>query len=312
MDGIEAAILRTVIYADLFHYPLTSAEIHHFLIHDEPVNQAQIEDRLLRQGDLCNIISVIEGYVIYSGRNELIALRQERERAAKQLWPLAVRYGQWLARLPFVRMVAITGALAMRNPSDYDDDLDYMIVTTARRVWLARAFAVAMVRLGRLYGVEICPNYVLAENALAQERQDIFIAHEVTQMVPLYGQSIYEQFRSANQWATAHLPNATGMFHVETERVPGGGWGTLKKTLEILLSGELGNWLEKWEYRRKLRRFAGEMQKPHSSARLDEAQVKGHFDDHGHPILRQYWERLRAHGLVEAMPGDALQVSGTD
>lgn len=312
MDSIEAAILRTVIYADLFHYPLTSAEIHHFLIHDQPVSRAAIEQALLSDSDLCDSINLIDGYVVYGNRGELIALRQERERAARHLWPLAVQYGQWLARLPFVRMVAITGALAMHNPADYDDDLDYMLVTTARRVWLARAFAVALVRLGRLRGVEICPNFVLAENALIQERQDIFIAHEVTQMVPLYGNGLYQQFRTANEWVMNQLPNAQEVFHAEAEKMPSGGWRWLKMALETVLSGNIGDRIEQWEYQRKMRRFADAMQKPDSSAKLDEAQVKGHFDDHGHPILRQYRERLQKHGLLQETSDTALRVPSED
>jgi hypothetical protein len=43
------------------------------------------------------------------------------------------------------------------------------------------------------------------------------------------------------------------------------------------------------------------MQTPHSSARLDEQQVKGHFNDHGNPVLRQYYERLQQHGLLDAV-----------
>ncbi|MFN8450301.1 MAG: hypothetical protein U0521_17370 [Anaerolineae bacterium] len=41
------------------------------------------------------------------------------------------------ARLPPVRMVALTGALVVRNASDNDDDLDYVLVTR-RGAWIAR------------------------------------------------------------------------------------------------------------------------------------------------------------------------------
>ena len=38
MTRIEEAILRTVIYADIFNFPLTRAELHHYLIADTPVS----------------------------------------------------------------------------------------------------------------------------------------------------------------------------------------------------------------------------------------------------------------------------------
>ena len=307
MDPIEAAILRTALYADLFNFPMTAREIHHFLIHNEPVSLEQIGRTLDESIALRKIIDTVDGYVIYDGRTELISIRQKREQASEVLWPPAVRYGAWLARLPFVRMVALTGALAMHNAADHEDDLDYILVTTPRRVWLARAFSIILVRLARLQGMEICPNYVLSENALAQDKRDIFMAHEVAQMVPLYGHDLYEQFRLANQWVADQLPNANGAFYEEREQCPNGTWGFSKRLVEFLLGGNLGDWLEHWEYQRKLRRFAPEMSKPYSSAKLDNNHVKGHFNDHGHPVLQKYQQRLEQYGLETtrvASPGD--------
>jgi hypothetical protein len=213
----------------------------------------------------------------------------------------------WLARLPFVRMVALTGALTMRNASDEDDDLDYLLVTIDGRVWLARAFAILLVRLGRLRGIEICPNYVLAETALEQQKRDLFMAHEVAQMTPLYGHPLHARMRTQNTWVSDILPNAIRPFYDEPERPLGLGWLAFKRGIEMLLGGQLGDALEQWEYRRKLRRFASELHTPHSSAQLDERQVKGHFNDHGHPVLQKYYAMLSRLGMEEtpiSTPGD--------
>jgi hypothetical protein len=307
MKSIEAAILRTVLYADLFHFPLTVREIHHFLIHDEPVDLEVIAQTLSESSALQQHLQCIDNYVVYDGQHELVTLRQMRETASEHLWPSAIQYGKWLARLPFVRMVALTGALAMRNAADHDDDLDYILVTAPRRVWLARAFSIVLVRLARLQGKEICPNYVLAESALVQDKRNIFMAHEVAQMVPLYGHVLYEQFREANAWVNDQLPNADEAFYVEPEYSPGGVGLIGKRVIEFLLGGNLGDWLEHWEYRRKLRRFEPDMKKPHSSAKLDDSHVKGHFNDHGHPVLRQFEARLAEYGLDgtrTTVPGD--------
>ncbi len=298
MDSIEAAILRTVLYADVFNFPMTPEEIHHFLIYDRKVSLEVIKETLKTSHWLSEMLEPVDRYVVYIGRADLIPIRTAREQASEYLWPLAAYYGNTLARLPFVRMVAMTGALAMRNAAAEDDDLDYILITAPGRVWIARAFAILLVRLARLRGANVCPNYVLAETALEQERRNIFMAHEVAQMVPIYGHDLYARFREANLWVNHQLPNADGAFYDEPER-PLGIWGGLKRTLETILGGKLGDSLENWEYHRKLSRFATEMQKPHSSARLDETQVKGHFSDHGYPALQQYFERLRDYGLED-------------
>ena len=56
----------------------------------------------------------------------------------------AVRYGLTIARLPFVRMVAVPGALTMDNVEP-GDDVDYLIVTAPDRLWLCRAVVIELV-----------------------------------------------------------------------------------------------------------------------------------------------------------------------
>lgn len=297
MNAIEAAILRTILYADVFNYPLTLEEIHHYLIHHEPVALEVIQDTLATSPRLHSALIARPPYYLCRERENLIAVRAAREAAADYLWPLALRYGRWLARLPFVRMVALTGALAVRNASNRDDDLDYLLVTHPGRVWIARAFAILLVRYGRLRGVEVCPNYVLAADMLEQARQDTFMAHELAQMVPLYGRATYDAMRCQNTWTAGYLPNARTVLHREAEYRPGAGWRIIKRALELLLSGPPGNLLERWEYQRKRRRFEAGMQQPHSSARIDTTQVKGHFNDNGHPTLQKYAARLREYGI---------------
>lgn len=298
MIQLEDAILRTVLYADVFSFPLTIAEIHHFLIADAPVSLAAVEETLARSARLREMLVCVDGVFMPAGREGLAAVRRAREAASERLWMQAQRYGVWLGRLPFVRMVALTGALAVRNAVD-DDDIDYLIVTTDRRVWLARALSILIVRLARLRGVVLCPNYVLAESALRQERQDIFMAHELAQMIPLYGRDRYVRMRADNLWSQRMLPNAQDVFHVMPAQTDGGGWMGIKRGLEWLLGGALGGMLENWERRRKLRRFAPQLAQVQNAARLDAQHVKGHFNDHGHPALEGYRARLRAHAITE-------------
>lgn len=300
MEPLEAAILRTVLYADVFDYPLTLDKIHHFLIAAEPVCLERTRTTLESSGCLNRLLDSQHGFVFLSGRGDLVTIRQAREAVSARLWPIAVGCGVWLARLPFVRMVALTGALAVRNVPDEDDDLDYLLVTAPGRVWLARAFAILLVRLARLRGVEICPNYVLAENALEQSRCDIFMAHEVAQMVPIYGHEVYRRMRGANHWSESYLPNAIGTFEIADEQPIGTIWMFAKRAIETALAGQLGNLIERWEYRRKLRRFQSALQNPNSSARIDETQVKGHFNDNGTITLEKYRERLRQYGVDDA------------
>jgi hypothetical protein len=301
LEPLDVAILRTLLYADVFAFPLTVREIHHYLIHDRPASLSDVEATLANSTWLATCLYRYNGYVAVAGRDELIPVRDTRERIARQLWPRAVRYGRWLAWLPFVRMVALTGALAVRNAPAEDDDFDYLIVAAPNRVWTARAFAVLLVRLVRLFGTEICPNYVVAEDALAQDRQNVFIAHEIAQMVPLYRAQVFDQVRGVNRWMERYLPNASQPFHDESRERIGLLGRIAKRTLEALLGGRLGDKLERWEYHRKLKRFARAIEMDGSAARLDAQRVKGHFEDHGQRVLAQFQERLQRNGIADGV-----------
>ncbi len=295
---LDSAILRTVLYADVFDFALTVSELHRFLMHYRAVPLAEVERALDLSPELQTVLARSGDLVALKTREALFGVRREREAMAARLWPLAQRYAAALAALPFVRMVALTGALAMRNPVSTDDDLDYLIVTRPGRVWLARLASVMLVRAVRLTGTEICPNFVLAEDALAQTRRDVYIAHEVVQAVPFFGGALYERLRAENGWTDSHLPNAIGSPHPGEVRESGWAGAPVKRLLEWALGGGLGDRIEAWEKARKVRRFEA-MRQAESAARVDDSQVKGHFNDHGGNVLAQYQRRLTAYGLSE-------------
>jgi hypothetical protein len=150
--------------------------------------------------------------------------------------------------------------------------------------------------------VGLCPNYVLAETALAQARRDLYVAHDLAQMVPLMGKAVYAAMRAANAWMMAYLPNAGAPLRQEPDLAPEGWLGGLKRLAERLLGGRLGDALEGWERRRKLARFGPSARQPASAAELDAERVKGHFEDHGLPILRQFEEHARQFGPPATLP----------
>ena len=287
----DAAIFRTLLYADIFDYPLTPVEIHHYLL-EHTTTPETVQAALESSPWLAARVTRVNGYFTIKDRAELSHIRAERQRRSAALWPYAHRWAYLTGCLPFVRMVSITGALAVNN-SPPDDDIDFLIVTAPRRVWLTRALAVGLVYLARVLDrVVLCPNYVLAETALAQERRNIFSAHDLAQMVPLVGHAVYTQMRVANQWSAQYLPQAQQPLRHEPELAPRGLALWLKHLGEWLLSGALGDALENWERQRKLRKFAPEARRPDSAAVLDAEHVKGHFNDYTRPILQKFNDRL--------------------
>lgn len=245
-DNLSLAVLKTVAYSDMFDYPLTAREIHRYLTGVKATLQEVVrvvgEDGLFtRTGD----------YFTLTGREEIVSIRLQREAKSRVLMPRAIHYGRLLGTLPYVRMVALTGSLAVMNISG-NHDFDYMLVTQSGRLWTARAFAVTFGRIIRPFGHRICVNILVSERALAWHQRDLYSAREICQMIPISGMEVYRRFCAANAWTESILPNS-GL--PTSDRVPVSAPGrkiTIQKPLEISLSSER---LEQWAMRLQLARI---------------------------------------------------------
>ena len=297
-QALERSILKTILYSDLFEYPLTPDEIAHYLVgmsSSADRVQASLAGPIWLDGQITRVGS----YITTRGREALVKRRLDRALSSDRLWRRARRFVRVLGCLPFVRMVGVTGALAMHNSAD-GDDIDVLIVTARDRVWLTRALSVLLVYIGKFFGDTLCPNYVISENALALEARTLFVAHEFIQMVPVYGLAVYDRMRAANCWINPLLPNATRPYRAEPELRPGMIGRAIKRLGEWLLSGRIGDLLEAWEMQRKLRKFQPQLGRPDGDAILDRDHVKGHFNDYGPPVMRLYAEQLMHFKLADS------------
>ncbi len=283
---LEAAILQTIAYADVFDYPLTAEEIYRYLV-GMPASRAAVRASLY-SAPLSRLLVYGQGLFALPGRAALVALRRHRAEVARGMWARAVRYGRAMAALPFVRMVAVTGALAVNNVEP-GADMDYLIVTEPGRLWLCRALIIVLVKLAARRGDVLCPNYLLSERALVFQERTLYTAHELTQMIPLAGLAVYHRLRRLNGWTARFLPNADGPPRPVAEGRPP---SSLARALaESALRTPLGAWLERWEMERKIRKFR--QQNGSGEADFCADWCKGHFQDHGRRTLEAFTERLR-------------------
>lgn len=298
---LEQSILETFIYADIFNYPLAADEVVRYVtVPAAPEEVQRALDELATQGWLVHK----SGYFALAGRDELIPLRERREAVARVKWQRAHRYARWLATLPFVRMIAITGTLAVNN-AEHKDDIDVFVVTGPDRLWLCRALVIAVVRLARLGGDELCPNYFVSDRQLMFHDHNYFSAREVAQMVPLYGTATYDSVRASNAWVADFLPqagDAPALAHVGLPSQSGaiqlGALASgIKRAAELVFGGRLGAAADQREMQRKVRQLNREAAARGGSVEFTADVCKGHFDHHDNWILRRYRERLAPYGL---------------
>jgi hypothetical protein len=275
-DAVERAVWRTVTYAALFQAPLRVERLHRNLM-DAAASPAEVERALARPW-LSDRVEVVDGLVLPRGRREWIALRRERRRHSRLLVARHRRVLRALARFPFVRMVALSGACAHGNATDHD--VDVFLVTSRGRAWLV---CLALTVLSRLVGVRrsLCLNYIVDEQALAFEARDLFTASEAVGMRLLAGPATYARLLAANAWIFDRFPNFRGIHSAEAARVPeaGSAWERwlawpaplLERLSRRVLGGRLA---------RKGRGHAGVALSPH--------HLKLHTQDHRPGLLAAF------------------------
>jgi hypothetical protein len=273
LSPLQRAILLPVAYADVFDYPLTAGEIHRYCG---------------LKASFTTIYATIQGFGFLSqsgdfytlpGRESLVAVRARRAEISSRLWPHALLYGRAIASLPFVRMLAVTGSLAVNNTESLAD-IDYFIVTEPGHLWTCRAQVLALGRLAARQGLNLCPNYIVTTHALAFPDRNLYAAHEIAQMVPLYGLDIYAEIRRRNDWVAGFLPNADGAPPAPAPVRWTESTTRLLPVFETLLRTPPLAWFERWEMDRKVRKLSREQGTSGESA-FSADVCKGHDQRHG-------------------------------
>ena len=198
----DRAILRTVIYAGLFQFPLSFDELERRLMH-APLDARAIRARL-RAPFLRERLGVTEGFVHPRGREDWIELRRKRGARAEGLVLRHRRALALLAHCPFVRLLALSGGCAHGNATD--EDVDVFLVVQRDRAWCVFG---AVMLMAKAFGLRrtLCVNYVVDETAQGLAERDLFTASEIVGLRPLAGAQGYEGFLAANAWVFDLFPN---------------------------------------------------------------------------------------------------------
>jgi len=293
---LSQAVFDTLNYSDIFDFPLKAQEVYRFLskreaAYDDVYEALNSDPRFAREGEYFSLI----------GRETTVRLREKREQRSLKLLPFALAYGRIIGLLPFVRMVALTGSLAVYNVSK-DEDFDYMLVTQPGRLWTARAFVLLFGRFTRLAGHTLCPNVIISEDLLEWRQHDLFSARDLCQMIPISGRDVYQSLMKANGWVKDFLPNAYA--EVVLVRAEKKRQSILQSLFEILFRGRLGDHFEHWEMNRKIERFS--RQEGFGEETIFNASIcQGNFDHH-----RQWTQKELGKRAAFSNRKDSIQENG--
>ncbi len=238
VDNLSAKVLRSLLYFDIFKYPLTAEEVFHTT--NEKTSLSNIQNALQ---DLVAKKMLFQFDDFYCLRNEkgLIERRIKGNRLAKERMEDAYKMSAWIARFPYVRGIFLSGSIS-KNYMEEDSDIDYFVITKPGRLWIART----LLKLYRIIFLlnndrNFCVNYFIDENNLEIEEKNLFTATELVTTIPTYNPELYQQFRKANNWSAQHYPHFPMRSVERTWKVKEDG---SKNFWEKLFNTRLGEFLD--------------------------------------------------------------------
>jgi len=231
---VDRAILRTVLYASLFQAPLSVSQLHRALM-DVGVDRIEIRGRL-RRSYLRERIEQTGENVYLRGREGCLDLHGERRRRTADLLDAHRPLLRVIARFPFVRLVALSGACAHDNATD--SNVDVFLVVRGGRAW---AVLLCLRLLSAAFGRRrtLSLNYVVDEEGAALPERDLHTAAEIVGLRPLAGGPGYLHLIEANAWVAERFPNFFWMRREAAPLPPAGAPRWLERALDIGLAPAL-------------------------------------------------------------------------
>jgi len=239
--AIARALIKKLIYFDIFSYPLSSREVISYCSY--PNLDIENGRRMLKYLTINNLIKFERGFYFLGTGLSKIKKRLEENRRARSRLKAAHKYATLISNFPYVRAVFISGSLS-KNVMKPDSDIDFFIITEPGRLWVCRLFLsfFKIVFLGNSYR-NFCINYFIDTNSLEIPDKNIYTATEIAFLLPMYNYPIYKEFMLANHWYKAEFPNFVELH--EKVRIKSGRIG---KFVEILLNNKIGDWLDRKSY----------------------------------------------------------------
>lgn len=238
--NIRKDILATIAYFDMFDYPLKKSEIFIFLGHcnDYPEFEQALKT-LLKE----SLIFKIGNF--YGLQNDYkLAVRRYRGNAkATIMLKKAEKAAAVIAAFPFVKGVAVSGSLS-KYFADENSDIDFFIITTANRLWIARTLLHVFKKFTFIFHMQhhFCMNYFIDEEESVILEKNIYTALEIVTILPIRGNAVFDKFFKENSWAANFFPNK--YFYATPAGEIGTNW--IKYLTEKVLNNRLGNFLDRF------------------------------------------------------------------
>ena len=293
-NDLKVHVLKTLLYYDIFNYPLKSKEVFRFL----GANSITEDDVRNTLDSLANEVLIYRFDNLYSlhPNESNIQRRVKGNNEAEKYLLVAQKKAKLISKFPFIRGVLASGSLS-KGYMDEKSDIDFFIITAPRRLWIARTLLVLYKRifLGGSHK-HFCVNYFVDEDHLEIEEKNLFTATELATVLPLYGSEQYSRLIETNGWLNGFFPNYIAR---PVENVPKSAVTGLKKIAERLINACFAINIDSYFRGLTMKRWKKLYENEYSKADFDIAFKSKAYASKNHPqhfqrkIMEIYAEKLK-------------------
>jgi len=330
LTAVEKQIFATIVYYDILDYPLTSFDVFFYLIRNKKrcgLYKHKRTDSNAQQSSSCQFFEVVEaldsskflkdridekfGLYFLRGRDNIVQKRLDRKKIANHKWKKAKKILWVMQIIPFIKMMLVSGSLALGNSRE-ESDIDLIIISKRGRIWTVRTFATLLVailgarRSKNKTKNKICLNHYITEKSLRIPFESLYNAESYIHLVNVYDNSrdreLHREFQKENKWIKDYVENCKfsdlgSLRSIKRNKA----LGFVSRFFETVLSGKLGDFLEK-----KLSELQSVKIKKDSlycknggRVTISDEQLEFHPDSHENYIIPEFNRRMKKLGLLE-------------
>lgn len=299
-DFLKKAIMRVIVFFDMFDYPPTCFEIWQYLSINTDLGSVEniLSDAGFRHEN--NIVQR-QGFYFFKGRESIINIRMSRYNYTDRKFKIALRVVRIFKFIPWIRMAAIGNIIGTNNLDD-DGDIDLFIVTDKDRAWITRFFCASLMAFFNMRpkpGKEkdkICLSFFVDDSLLNMRdlkisKNDIYFDHWLLGMRVIYDRDdAYNVFINDNKWIKNDFPNWIEDKPVHF-RSAGRPFSVFYREVFDLVFGGLNYKLKNWQISMMPDNLRQMMNKD-KRVMIGDGILKLHVNDRREKIMRRYLELI--------------------
>jgi hypothetical protein len=239
--SIAQQALRALAYFSVFSHPLRADEVAHFC-GQKGIELREVEEALFLL-EKAGSVRRSGAFFQMAGQADWSKERLKANQMAEAALPVARKRAALIGSFPFVRAVLVSGSLS-KGCMKPGGDVDFFVVTAPGRLWVARTLLILFKKICLLNSHRFfCLNYFVDSEHLEIAEKNQFTAVETVTLLPMWGRAGCAAFFKANRWAwEGFCPNFPKK---NLDTVPEQPSRFVKKIVERMLGGRLGEWLDR-------------------------------------------------------------------